>query len=81
MAHWQVQDTKTRFSELIERARTEGPQTITRHGAERAVVLSMEDYRALSSQKPDFKAHLLGCPKVDELVTERDADIGGAVVL
>jgi antitoxin Phd len=81
MAHWQVQDAKTRFSELIERALTEGPQTITRHGAERAVVLSMEDYRALSSQKPDFKAHLLGGPKVDELVTERDADIGRAVVL
>jgi prevent-host-death family protein len=45
MATWQVQDAKTRISELIERARTEGPQTITRHGAERAVVLSIEDYR------------------------------------
>ncbi|MFL5268215.1 MAG: type II toxin-antitoxin system prevent-host-death family antitoxin [Stellaceae bacterium] len=30
----QVQDAKTRLSEVIERARTEGPQTITRHGAE-----------------------------------------------
>jgi len=38
MGTWQVQEAKTRLSEVIERARTEGPQTITRHGAERAVV-------------------------------------------
>ena len=76
MATWQVQDAKTRFSELIERARTEGPQTITRHDAERAVVLSIEDYRALAAHRPDFKAHLLGGPKVDDFSIERDRDSG-----
>jgi antitoxin Phd len=79
MAQWPVQDAKTRFSELIERAITEGPQTITRHGAERAVVLSVEDYRVLASYKPDFKAHLLGGPKVDDFAMERDPDTGRAV--
>ena len=81
MATWQVQDAKTRFSELIERARTDGPQTITRHGAERAVVLSIEDYRALAAHKPDFKAHLLGGPKVDDFSIERDRDPGRALKL
>ena len=81
MAKWQVQDAKTRFSELIERARTDGPQTITRHGAERAVVLSIEDYRALAAHKPDFKAHLLGGPKVDDFSIERDRDTGRALEL
>ena len=81
MAVWQVQDAKTRLSELIERARTEGPQTITRHGAERAIVLSIEDYRALASHKPDFKAYLLGGPKVDDFSVERDPDTGRAVEL
>jgi antitoxin Phd len=81
MATWQVQDAKTRLSELIERARTEGPQTITRHGAARAVVLSIEDYRALAAHKPDFKAHLLGGPKVDDFSLERDRDTGRAVDL
>ena len=76
MAIWQVQDAKTRFSELIERARTDGPQTITRHGAERAVVLSIEDYRALAAHKPDFKAHLLGGPKFDDFPIECDRDTG-----
>jgi prevent-host-death family protein len=81
MATWQVQDAKTRLSEVIERASTEGPQTITRHGVERAVVLSIEDYRALTAHKPDFKAHLLGGPKFDDFSIERDRDIGRAVAL
>ena len=81
MATWQIQDAKTRLSELIERARTDGPQTITRHGAERAVVLSIEDYRALAAHKPDFKAHLLGGPKVDDFSIERDRDTGRALEL
>jgi antitoxin Phd len=76
MATWQVQEAKTRLSEVIERARTEGPQTITRHGAERAIVLSIEDYRALAANKPDFKAHLLGGPKVDDFSLDRDRDTG-----
>ena len=76
MASWQVQDAKTHFSELMERARSEGPQTITRHGAERAVLLSIEDYRKLTGPHSDFKAHLLGGPKVDEFEIERDPDMG-----
>ncbi len=79
MATWQVQDAKTRFSELIERARVEGPQTITRHGAERAVLLSIEEYRKLSAHKPDFKAHLLGGFKIEDFSIERDGDTGRAV--
>ncbi len=81
MAVWQVQDAKARLSEVIKRAHAEGPQTITRHGAERAVVLSIQDYRALIARKPDFKAHLLGGPKVDDFSIERDRDVGRTVEL
>lgn len=81
MATWQVQEAKTRLSEVIERAHTEGPQTITRHGAERAVVLSVEDYRALAAHKPDFKAYLLGGPKVEDFTIERDRDTGRVIEL
>jgi len=76
MATWQVQEAKARLGEVIERARTEGPQTITRHGAARAVLLSIEDYIALAAHKPDFKAHLLGGPKFDEFSVARDRDTG-----
>ena len=81
MAIWQVQDAKARLSELIERAHNEGPQTITRHGTERAVVLSIEDFRALAAHKPDFKAYLLGGPKVDDFSIERDRGTGRRVEL
>ena len=81
MATWQVQEAKTLLSEVIERACTEGPQTITRHGTERVVVLSVEDYRALVAHRPDFKAHLLSGSKVDDFLIERDPDGGRAVDL
>jgi antitoxin Phd len=81
MNKWQVQDAKTRLSELIERARTEGPQTITRHGTERAVVLSIEDYHTLAAHKPNFKAYLLNGPKVDEFSVERDPDTDRTITL
>ena len=81
MATWQVQEATGRLGEVIERAQSEGPQTIASHGAERAVVLSIEDYRALTASKPDFKAHLLGGPKIDDFSIERDPDPGRDVEL
>jgi len=81
MAQWQVQEAKTRLSEVIEDAHSHGPQIITRHGQERAVVLSIADYRALTAHKPDLKEYLLGGPKVDGFDVERDSDTGREVVL
>lgn len=81
MATWQVQQAKARFTEIIEEANTNGPQIITRHGAERAVVLSIDDYRALSKPKPDFKAFLLGGPKFDDFEIERELDYGREIDL
>ncbi|HEY0796360.1 MAG TPA: type II toxin-antitoxin system Phd/YefM family antitoxin [Acidisarcina sp.] len=76
MAVWQVQEAKTRFSEVMEEAATKGPQIITRHGKERAVLLSIQDFRALSVNKPDLRAYLLGGFKVDDFEIKRDSDTG-----
>ena len=38
---WQVQDAKQRFSELLRTAHAEGPQIVTRHGEEIAVVIEL----------------------------------------
>jgi prevent-host-death family protein len=81
MALWQVQEAKTRLSEVIEDAHNKGPQIITRHGAERAVLLSMDDYRALTAHQPDLKAYLLGGPKLDSFEIERDRDAGREIEL
>ncbi len=45
MAHrWQIQEVKNRLSEVVDRALDEGPQTITRHGKEIAVLVSKEEF-------------------------------------
>ncbi len=81
MAGWQVHEAKSRFSELIERAQSEGPQVITRHGQERAVVLSIEAYRRLQAAKLDFKEYLLSGPKFDDFEIDRPRDLGREVKL
>jgi antitoxin Phd len=81
MAVWQVQEAKTRLSEVIEQANTKGPQIITRHGAERAVILSIAEYRALAAHQPDLRAYLLGGPKLDSFDVPRDRDTGRDVSL
>jgi prevent-host-death family protein len=63
---WQLQDAKARFSELVQRARAEGPQVVTLRGEKAAVVLSAADYDRLTAGEPDFVQALLGGPAWDE---------------
>ena len=44
---WTLQDAKARFSDVVRRARTEGPQHVTVHGKETAVILSEEGFARL----------------------------------
>ena len=48
---WQLQEAKNKFSEVVDRALTLGPQEITRHGKKTAVVLSMDDFNKMSGNK------------------------------
>lgn len=81
MASWQLQQAKTRLSEVIEEAHSRGPQIITRHGAERAVVLSIGDYRALIAHKPNLIEYLLGGPKMEGFDIEPSRDMGREIEL
>jgi antitoxin Phd len=82
MGRWQLQEAKQQFSRLVDRARSEGPQIVTRHGKEVAVVLDVDEYRRLRGEKRDFKEFLLGPPYVDvALPIERDRDPGPDVEL
>lgn len=47
---WPLQDAKARFSELVRRARSEGPQRVTVHGREEVVVVASEDFRRLKGE-------------------------------
>ncbi len=81
MANSPVHLAKARFSEVVERANSEGARTITRNGVERAVVLSIGNYPGLTAPTPDFKAHLIGCPRFDEFLVERNLDTGREVAI
>jgi prevent-host-death family protein len=48
---WALQDAKARFSEVVRRAKTEGPQRITIHGREEVVILSVEEYRRAKGER------------------------------
>jgi prevent-host-death family protein len=48
---WQLQEAKSRFSEVVKDAMSEGPQLITRHGEEVAVLLSAKEYKTLTRPK------------------------------
>jgi antitoxin Phd len=44
---WQVQTAKAQFSEVFRRARSEGPQRITRQGKDGVVMVAEEQYALL----------------------------------
>ncbi|MFG3436915.1 type II toxin-antitoxin system Phd/YefM family antitoxin [Nonomuraea sp. NPDC047897] len=66
MTTWQLQEAKQRFSEVVRRAHDEGPQIVTRHGEDVAVILDMAEYRRIKGQEPDFKEFLLSAPDWDD---------------
>ena len=72
---WQVQEAKQRFSELLRRAHDDGPQIVTRHGEEVAVVIDAADYRRLRGDRPDFKTFLLEGPDFSALDLERSKEL------
>lgn len=48
---WLLQDAKARFSELVRRVKTDGPQLVTVHGREEVVVISAEEFRRLRGEQ------------------------------
>ena len=70
---WQVQEAKNKFSRLVEKARYEGPQFVTRHGKETVVVISVEDYQKLVKPKSNLFNFIQSSPlSKASLIIERD---------
>jgi prevent-host-death family protein len=76
---WQVQSAKARFSEVFRRARTEGPQRITKQGKEGVVMLAEEQYDRLvsKSRQPKSLVDFLRNSPLRGVKLERDSDPGG----
>ena len=71
MTRWQLQDAGRQLSRVIERARTEGPQFVTRNGEDVAVLLAVEEYRRLRSDGGAFKRFLTTGPNFELPEIER----------
>ena len=72
---WQIKDAKSHFSELVDKAVSEGPQHIAKRGKVQAVILSIEEFDRLRALQPSFRDYLLSGPKVDEFEAPRDSGV------
>jgi antitoxin Phd len=63
--HWQLQDAKSKLSRVVKSARTSGPQFITVHGHEEAVILSINDYKSLLKEKGTLIDFFKSSPLMD----------------
>ena len=60
MQSWPVQDAKARFSEFLEACLADGPQLVTRRGAEAAVLVPVDEWRRMqAAARPSLKQLLL----------------------
>lgn len=73
MHTWPVQDAKARFSEFLDACLSEGPQMVTRRGAEAAVLVPVDEWRRLqAAARPSLKQLLLSeQARTDALVPSR----------
>lgn len=79
---WQLQEAKNRLSEVIRKARSEGPQIITLHGATAAVVVSAQDYGRMTRPKGKLVNFFRSSPLVGlKLSFARSKDTGRAIDL
>jgi prevent-host-death family protein len=80
---WKLEDAKARFSEVVRRARTEGPQRVTVRGKDAVVVIAAEALdKLLPAAKPrqDLVAFLQGLGTGD-LNVARERDTGRDITL
>ncbi len=73
---WQLQEAKNRFSEVVNKALTEGPQTVTRHGEAIVVILSKSDYNRFKKSQTSLLEFFRRSPLVGVgLDLERDQSL------
>jgi antitoxin Phd len=75
MQTWPIQDAKARFSEFLETCLAQGPQMVTKRGAEAAVLVPVDEWRRLkAAARPSLKQLLLAdAGRADLLLPARGA--------
>ncbi|MGA1197772.1 MAG: type II toxin-antitoxin system prevent-host-death family antitoxin [Candidatus Latescibacterota bacterium] len=79
---WALQDAKNKFSEVVNQALSKGPQTITRHGKETAVVVSIDDFQKLTRPQGSMASFFQNSPLSGvKLDLDRHPDYGREIDL
>lgn len=74
MHTWQLQEAKSRFSEVVDSALREGPQMVTRRGEHAVVIMAANDYHRLSGDRPNLLETLLQAPRGEPLDLDRSRE-------
>jgi antitoxin Phd len=74
MHTWQLQEAKSRFSEVVDLSLKQGPQMVTRRGQEAVVILAAHEFRKLSGQTVNLVDCLLDAPRGADLFIERSSE-------
>ena len=73
---WQLQDAKSKFSQLVESAMLNEPQFVTKYGNNAVVILSFKEYKKITKPKTDLVTFLRTSPLMGlELDISRDGDL------
>lgn len=73
---WQLQEAKSKFSQLVDDAIHKEPQIVTKHGDKAVVVLSFEEYKKITKPNNDLVTFLRESPLAEiELEITRNKDI------
>ncbi len=79
---WQLQEAKSKFSQLVEDAMHKEPQIVTKHGDKAVVVLSFEEYIKITKPKTDLVKFLRESPLAEvALEITRNKDISRDISL
>lgn len=59
---WTVAEAKAKFSEVIDRAATDGPQTVTRNGRTTAIIVAAEEWERKTKRSGNLAEFFAGSP-------------------
>jgi antitoxin Phd len=75
---WQLQEAKSKFSELVDKTLSDGVQFVTRRGEKAVVLLSIDEYERLTQRAGRISEFLLTSPLIgSDLNIERDQSLPG----
>ena len=72
---WQLQEAKAKFSKVVDKAIKNGPQIITKHGVETALLISINDYKQITKKESKISRFFKSSPLYNlELDVQRSED-------